>query len=136
MTSSTLSPRPLFITLIALIFSAHVLFVAIFIVYVTFASGETLFNYKGEIAKIGDHRLEILSVLIAYWPVAFAISYGFWGRKKWSQHIIPAIHLAALAANLFLERARPELLFVILYVALVFWYFYGKGSVRAYYGVA
>lgn len=136
MISSTPNSRPLFITLIALIFSAHVVFVAVFIFYVLFASGETSFNYSGEIAKIGDHRLEILSVLIAYWPVAFAISYGFWKRKKWSQHIIPALHLAALAANLFLEREIPELLFVILYVALVFWYFYGKASVRAYFGVS
>ncbi len=133
MTGSTQSPRPHLIALLALIFSGHVLVVAIFVVYLAVASGDTPFTYNGEFATVGEHRFKVLSVMIAYWPLAFAIAYGFWRRKKWSQHIIPAMHLAALIANLFFERRAGELIFAVFYVGLVFWYFYGKASVRAYY---
>ena len=135
MTSSNQSPRPLLITLLALIFSGHVFVGAIFVLFVTFASSDTPFTYNGELVTIGDHRLKFLLSLIAYLPLAYAIAYGFWARKKWSQHIIPAMHLVALVGNLFFERRVGELIFVFFYVGLVFWYFYGKASVRAYYGV-
>lgn len=108
---------------------------AIFVLFVAFASSDTPFTYNGELATLGDHRLKVLFSLIVYLPFAYAIAYGFWGRKKWSQHIIPGIHLVALAANVFLERRLGELIFAFFYVGLVFWYFYGKASVRAYYGV-
>ena len=105
-----------------------------FFVHFAFASGDATFTYNGEIARIGDHRLEVLSGLLLWEIVAFAIAYGFWKRKRWSRHIIPAVHVVALVVSVVIDRV-PELLFVVLYVALVLWYFYGKDSVNEYYRV-
>ena len=106
-----------------------------FFVHVAFASGDTTFTYNGEIARIGDHRLEVLFSLLLWEIFAFAIAYGFWKRKRWSRHIIPAVHVVALVVSVVIDRV-PELLFVVLYVALVLWYFYGKDSVKEYYRVS
>ena len=88
--------------------------------------------YNGETARIGDHRAEVLSILLLWEIFASAIAYGFWKRKRWSRHIVPAVHVLALVANMIIDPV-PELLFMILYVALVLWYFYGKDSVKRYY---
>ncbi len=125
--------RPLFITIIALIFSAHALIVPFLFLFYSISSGDTTINRSGMPVRVGDHRLQILAVLLLWEVLAISIAFGYWKGKQWSRHIIPTIHVVGLVS--LVNDRRPEVLFILLYVALIFWYFYGKANVKKYFGV-
>ena len=128
--------RPFFLTLCAIVLSAHAVMLPIFVVKFVLLEANSTMILNDEPVHVGDHRIKLLVSLLVWWSIAFGLAFGLWKRRPWTRPGLCALFVIpyAIVALVGLIQLDPTLFLLSTAIAYLFWwYLYRKKSVVDYF---
>ena len=127
------APRPLLVSIVAWILVAQALVLPV-IAFSTFGPGSTgVFRFDGQVYPVAEYGPMLAALMLGWWLVAVAVSYGFLKGFGWSRWILLGAIVGQIIVLLAVDGFSMASLVPIAFTVLVGWYLFGKDNVRSYF---